>query len=144
MKVATARELVKTYLAHIAQRLDLQTLTHIELTLPLAHKLGINSYQVFTCNFLQDPGSLLAFLFVYLQEPDRIIAHKLFNLVNDLSWYFTKQQVEIPPAIIPVLIYDGDQDFEPQTLKQIYSIPERAPEFYFEYIDLKNKSNMVI
>ena len=138
------KELILTYLDHIAPRLDLDTLAEEKALLLLAQKLQITNYQVFTCRFRKEPKSLLAFLFVYLTEPDGIIAHKMFNLVNDLSWYFTQKGVEVMPAIVPVLIYDGQEDFEPKTLKQIYTTPERAPQFYFEYIDLKNKFNIVI
>ncbi len=140
----TAIQLINTYLDHIAVNLDLDTLAEEKADLPLAGKLGINQYQVFLCSFKQDKISQLAFLFVYINEPDRIIAHKLFNLVSDLSWYFTKQEMEILPSVIPVLIYNGDQDFEPQSLKQIYTSPERAPQFYFEYINLKNHYNTLI
>ncbi len=136
MTVETARELINLYLAHIATKVDLDTLSDEHATLPLAKKLGIEQYQTFISKFKEDPESELAFLFVYLTVPDKIIAHRLFNLVNDLSWYFTKQEKHVPPSIIPILIYNGTEDFEPQSLKKIYTNPERAPEFYFEFIDL--------
>ncbi len=138
MTTDTVKQLITTYLGHMAENLNLDTLTEEKVVLPLANKLGINHYQVFVCQFLQDQDSELAFLFVYINSPDRLIAHKLFNLVNDLAWYFTKQGKEILPAIIPVLIYDGQEDFEPETLKKLYSSPERAPQFFFEFIDLKH------
>ena len=142
MDAKTARDLITSYLDHIAQNLNLDTLKEELATLQVAQKLDIKHYQIFTCQFLNEPESELAFLFVYIDTPDRIIAHKLFNLVGDLSWHFSKR--DIMPSIIPVLIYNGDPDFEPHSLKQIYTAPERAPEFYFEFINLKKRINYVI
>ncbi len=144
MNSKTARDLIITYLDHIAQNLNMDSLKEEQATLAVAQKLDVKHYQVFTCQFLNEPESELAFLFVYIDSPDRIIAHKLFNLIADLSWHFSRQQRDIMPSVIPVLIYNGDQDFEPQSLKQIYTSPERAPEFYFEFINLKKHINYVI
>ncbi len=138
MTKQTAAGLIATYLDHIAQTIDLDSLKEIEFISKTIEKLKIDAYQIFQANYKNDPNSLALFVFTYLQAPDELIPHKLLNLTNELAWYYANNpQMEALPAIFPVVLYNGQKEWTPRNVKELYSKQLNMPDFFFEFIDLQ-------
>ncbi len=138
MTKQTAAELISTYLDHIAKIIDLNSLQEIDFYTKTIEKLQIGAFQIFQASYRQDPGSRAVFVFTYLQTPDELIPHKLLNLTHELSWHFAKNpQMQALPAIFPVVLYNGQKQWTPRNVKQLYSKQINMPDFFFEFIDLQ-------
>ncbi len=143
MNADVVKVLIDTYLTQWSELLDLSTLKKVDIEAgdKLASELA---YEFYEAGYAGDPASLAVFCFVYLESPDDLIPHKLMSLTNEVAWHYSKSDVEALPSIVPVVLYNGEQEWVPKNLKEIYSSNQLIPGFYFEFIDLKRQFNTIV
>ncbi len=140
-----AAELISSYFSDLTNLINLDTLQEIKFSSKTIDKLQINAFQIFQASYIDEPDSIALFVFTYLDEPDELIPHKLLNLTNELSWHFANNpELSALPAIIPIVLYNGQTEWTPKNVKQLYSKQLNLPDFYFEFIDLQRKTAQTI
>ncbi len=145
MTTQQAKELISIYFQEFISLLDIDSIQEVDFGHYVAEKLKIDHYQIFQVNYQEGQGQLAVFLLVYLEEPDEIIAHKLMNFANEIAWFYSKKdEIAALPAIFPVVLYNGVEEWTPKSIKQIYTVTDYMPEFHFEFIDLKQALSVTI
>ncbi len=139
------KDLTEIYFQELVPLLDMESIEEVDFGSYAAEKLKIDNFEIYQIKYKEGQGQLAVFLFVYLEEPDEIIAHKLMNFANEIAWFYSKKdEIAALPAIFPVLLYNGAEDWTPKSIKQIYTATDYMPEFHFEFIDLKQALSITV
>ncbi len=136
MTAEVAKQITGFYLDHLAQVIDTGTFTEVHPGIDDS-RLQMPPYQIFEAKYKNDPQSLAVFVFAYLNQPDELIAHKLMNLTNELAWLYSQKDLPALPAIFPVVLYDSPDEWVPKNIKELYTVSDNIPDFFFEFIDLQ-------
>ena len=128
--------------SNLSKDLDLKHMKLEDIELKVAEKFQDIDYQIFKAAYKNNPQEYMAFLVVFLMEPDKEISRKLWSLYSDLMYHYVSEAQEV--AIVPMLLYFGEKKWQPLPLAQLYSLSEQVPNFSFEFFDLLRSQHQII